>query len=454
MAIIDMPVTTQETNDHPIDVPDESALVSTRKSTPSDFEDQSSSQEDGLAYNDHDSSEDTTRDSGHQNLDETSPKWTWGFKKLRSLLSEGRGAVTDPVVRFVGRHLLGTKLIFVVGKAGTGKTSILSELTDHGDLQPCTTLQAGTKNYRMIPGIIDDEQYLFVDTAGFGDPNRDDMETFKDSVSCLIALGSFVEVVGVLFVIGNPGTRLDQQDAKTLRWLQCFCGPDFFRNITIVTSFWDSYNAGSFKQAFNRMQSLYADKIFEKILSPSTSEKRYHGVHIYHHGVTGGNLTLDSFPGLDYTENRHERREELRNLIRRRYAERRYKPTKLQFMRQAEERVPFMETEAAKTLRAPAVGVTVNIVKGRCVIEAVPTAQETPPLEYGEVPHVKEASWRETVLQWWNTAVQVGEFFRDARQRQARARASTAGTAGFLQGVRQWWNGWSTAQTSPGDADQ
>lgn len=198
------------------------------------------------------------------------------------------------------------------------------------------------------------------------------------------------------------------------------------------------------------MQSLYEDTMFQKILNPSTSERRYHGAHIYHHGVTGGNLTLESFPGLDYTEKRDERREELRNLIRRRYAERRYKPTKLQFMREVEKKVPFMETEAAKTLRAPAVGVTVNIVEGRCVIEAVPIAQETPPLVYGDMPNVKEASWRETVLEWWNTVKRVAEFFHDARQRQARARASTTGIAGIVQVIRQWWNGWSTAEASEG----
>ncbi|KAG5754836.1 hypothetical protein H9Q70_002547 [Fusarium xylarioides] len=440
MAIIEMPVTTQETIAHPTgSVSDERGLVRCSKTSPSDVEDQCSTQENGMGDTGYASSEDDTRDSVYQNLDETSPRWTWGFKKLSSLLSE------TPA-----EDLRGTKLIFVVGKAGTGKTSILSELTDHSELQPCTTLQTGTKSYRIIPGIIDDEQYLFIDTAGFGDPNRDDIETFKDSVSSLIAFGSFVEVVGVLFVIGRPGTRLDQQDAKTLRWLQCFCGPDFFRNITIVTSFWDSYNAGSFKQTFNRMKSLYEDTIFQKVSNPSTSERRYHGAHIYHHGVTGGKLTLDSFPGLDYVDKRHERREELRNLIRRRYAERRYKPTKLQFMREVEKKVPFLETEAAKALRAPAVGVTVNIVDGRCATEAVPIAQETPPLLYEDMPNVKEASWRETVLGWWGTVNQVAEFFRDARQRQARARTSTTGTFNIIGVIHRWWNGRSTAEASQG----
>ncbi|KAF5586330.1 hypothetical protein FPCIR_7939 [Fusarium pseudocircinatum] len=448
MAIIEMPVTTAETIAHPIDVSEERGLVRCSKTSLSDVEDQYSTQEDGMAYESHDSSEDDASDIGRHTYDETYPRWTWGFKKLSSLLSETRGGVTKRIISFVGSHLRGTKLIFVVGKAGTGKTSLLSELTDHDDLQPCITLQAGTKSYRIIPGIIDDEQYLFIDTVGFGDPSRDDIEIFKDSVSSLIAFGSFIEVVGVLFVVGNPGTRLDQQDAKTIRWLQCFCGPDFFRNITIVTSFWDTYNASAFKQAFNRMQSLHEDAMFQKILNPSTSEKRYHEAHIYHHGVTGGNLTLESFPGLDYTEKRRERREELRNLIRRRYAERRYKPTKLQFMREVEKKVPFLETEAAKALRTPTVGVTVNIVDGRCAIEAVPIAQETPPLVYEDMPNVKETSWRETVLEWWGTVNQVAEFFREARQRQAQARASTTRSLNIFGTIYQWWNGRSTAEAS------
>ncbi|KAI1043775.1 hypothetical protein LB505_012461 [Fusarium chuoi] len=450
MAIIEMPVTTEETIAHPIDVPNERGLVRLSKASPSVVEDQCSTQEDGMAYDEHDSSEDDTDDSAPEHLNQTSPKWAWGFKKLNSLLSEACGAVNERIMTFVGNHLRGTKLIFVVGKAGTGKTSILSELTDNGDLQPCTTLQTGTKSYRIIPCIIDDEQYLFIDTAGFGDPDRDDIETFRDSVTGLVAFGSFIEVVGVLFVIGTTGTRLDQQDAKTLRWLQCFCGPDFFRNITMVTSFWDTYNPSSFKQAFNRMQSLYKDAMFQKILNPPSSQRRYHGVQMYHHGVTDGNLTPESFPGLDFAEKRHERREELRNLIRRRYAERRYKPTKLQFMREVEKKVPFMDTEAAKSLRAPAVGVTVNIVEGRCAIEAVPIAQETPHFEYGDMPNVKEASWRESVLDWWGTVNQVAEFFRHARQRQARARTSTTGTFNIIGMIQQWWNGRSAAEASQG----
>lgn len=45
--------------------------------------------------------------------------------------------------------LRGTKLIFVVGNAGTGKTTILSELTDLPGLVPGETLQQGEARHRL-----------------------------------------------------------------------------------------------------------------------------------------------------------------------------------------------------------------------------------------------------------------------------------------------------------------
>lgn len=67
MAIIEMPVTTEEINAHPIDVSDERGLVSTSKSTPTDSEDRYSTQVDGMAYSDDDSPEDATHDRLREN---------------------------------------------------------------------------------------------------------------------------------------------------------------------------------------------------------------------------------------------------------------------------------------------------------------------------------------------------------------------------------------------------
>ncbi|CAJ0544987.1 Ff.00g084910.m01.CDS01 [Fusarium sp. VM40] len=104
-------------------------------------------------------------------------------------------------------------------------------------------------------------------------------------------------------------------------------------------------------------------------------------------------------------------------MIRRHCAERRYKPTKLQFMREVEEGVPILETEAAKVLRAPPVGITINIRKGRCMLDAAPTVQEAPRLVYGQTPKVTEASWKETMLEWWSVVVEAVGIFDEARKK-------------------------------------
>ncbi|KAF5017218.1 hypothetical protein F66182_10876 [Fusarium sp. NRRL 66182] len=108
----------------------------------------------------------------------------------------------------------------------------------------------------------------------------------------------------------------------------------------------------------------------------------------------------ESFPGLPVGECTAERREEFRNLIRRRYAELRLKPIKIQLMHEVKNKIPFLETGAAKVLRAPAAGVVVNIVTGKCVVEATMQSHEAPPLGFEKVSEVKsptEDYWQQYV---------------------------------------------------------
>ncbi|CAH0042561.1 unnamed protein product [Clonostachys rhizophaga] len=335
--------------------------------------------------------------------------------------------------------LAGTKLIFVVGKTGTGKTTILAELTGLEGLNPGETIDAGTKEYSVCPAIIDDEQYLFIDTAGFGDPKRNDLDIFRDTITCLMSFGPFVQVVGVLFVIGRPGTRLEQQDVKTLRWVQCFCGPAFLRNVTFVTGFWDSYSKSAFKQAYKRMQSLLEDEIVKQALEPSDSNRRYHGVHIYHHGVTGGVLTPDAFPGLDLIENAEERKEELRNLIRRRYSELRFKPAKLQFKQEVEDRTPFLLTEAAKVLRSPVDSTAVKFVNGKCVLRKAIESHDASPLHFEQAPDQEPTGWAQGIRDWFELARRVSSYFQEVRRKESTSFGS--GVQHAWNDIRAWWSG-------------
>lgn len=210
--------------------------------------------------------------------------WTTGiYSTLKTLVTEAKGAASKPVVRFIKKYLRGTKLIFVVGQTGSGKSSLLREITGQD-------ITVGTEEYQVCPAIIDGEQYLFIDTAGFGASDIGDVENFHDIVSCLDALAPFVTIAGLLFVYGGTQDRMYSHDLATTQWVKCFCGPKFYRHITIVTTKWDSLQEDDFREAWARFTGVINDPTITDILNPG---KRYHGGSVYHHGV----IMDDANPG-------------------------------------------------------------------------------------------------------------------------------------------------------------
>lgn len=195
----------------------------------------------------------------------------------------------------------------------------------------------------------------------------------------------------------------------------------------------------AFKQAYTRMQSLLENEIIKQALKPSDSKRRYHGVHIYHLGVTGGVLTPDAFPGLDLIENAEERKEELRKLIRRRYSELRSKPAKLQFKQEVEDRIPFFLTEAAKVLRAPVDSTTVKFMDGKCVLRQAIESHDAPPLDFEQVPDQEPTGWAQGIRNWFELAKRVSSYFQEVRQKESTSFGSDVQHA--WNNIRAWWSG-------------
>jgi hypothetical protein len=54
---------------------------------------------------------------------------------------------------------------------------------------------------------------------------------------------------------------MEAGELKTIRWLQCFCGPRFYENITIITTKWDKIHPDEIGEARERMEELAADDV-------------------------------------------------------------------------------------------------------------------------------------------------------------------------------------------------
>ncbi|EXJ75707.1 uncharacterized protein A1O5_00214 [Cladophialophora psammophila CBS 110553] len=397
----------------------------------------------------HTSTTATPNEEANESLDTWKPpgRLEW----LLTLVTEAKGAATKQVVYFIKKFFGGTKLIFVTGQTGAGKTTILRELTGL-DLEVGWTMNSGTRNYRICPAVIKKEQYLFIDTGGFGAADMDDMENFEDILECLNALGPFVTVAGLLLVCQTPQARHRSDDIKMIRWAQCLCGPAFFRNITFVTSKWDEWSPKSFQNSWERLETqLLPHPDVSRILAP---QGRYHGGSIYHHGFPGGIGSADSYDLLmDRNDDEEKRGDELRKMIDERYGGRQNsKPAKLQVVREMDSNIPRLETEAAKALRADVVGTNIYIHGDRAIVRAPTQPPLPPPPPSSDQENNKNGKpFSDKFWGWFEVCRVAAEFFKEARKRQYESNNNTTGTKpvwSLWASIKGWWWGEESTRSS------
>lgn len=346
---------------------------------------------------------------------------TWTHRKLRRLLEEAQKKISLPFLDMLEtlKKLFGkTKVILVVGQTGTGKTNLLKELTMSEALKPARTMRSGTLEYEIHPHILNGEQFLFIDTAGFGAADIDSEDNLRNIEACITALSPFSILVGVIFVYGRP-ERLHDHDLKTIRWLECFCGPDFYSNITVVTSRWDEVDEDTFKELWENVPSL--EQMTHAILHPHERP----GGYLYHHGLELGQGNPDASIAFGRVLKKKHRGED-RSLAILKHVEKHHcdtAPGPIQFLRELKEGKERMDTEAGKALtwslsdsevriegdRAVVVAKATNShvdkgdkknskssestpqTKERCTgNDAKPTQGEAPPVDRAAPPHKKK----------------------------------------------------------------
>ncbi|KAF1837264.1 hypothetical protein BDW02DRAFT_628177 [Decorospora gaudefroyi] len=368
--------------------------------------------------------------------------FNWTYQKLARLVRDSKGKASTVVVKFVKKHLGGTKLIFVVGKSGKGKTSLLRELTGL-DLHVGSTLKAGTMSYQVCPAVIRNEQYLFIDTPGFGACIEDD-DNHREIWSCLAALGPIVTFAGVLFVWGPPDTRMTFEDQKTIRWVQTFCGPKLFKQITVITTMWDKLSEEGVEEDWKLIEELMRSVDMERLLNPPGS---HHGGQFYHHGFPkgeGGPTTFSKI--ISKRKNPEQRAIEIQDMIHRRYSE--VNDCKPQIMMEVKRGTDLMATEAANVLAIPPVKTQIAIYGDRAVVELFPESQRVTEPEHCPRPQPRatpkpEKSWSESFFEWFDVAKRVAVHFRDLKAHQSNPSSKQGKPAlgGLWDRLKGWWSG-------------
>lgn len=341
----------------------------------------------------------------------------------------------------------------------------------------CANVRTGTLFHRVCPAMIDDDQYLFIDTAGFGAHDVSNDENFVDIIGCLNGLGPFVDIVGLLFVYGGSNSdRLGNDDLRTIQWVQCFCGPNFYSKIVLVTSKWDRLKPKAVRQAWTRMEDLLRTPAMKALHNPST---RHEGATIYHHGLPGGvGPPGEAVRVLDKDEDSEERSAELKSMI-----TRIFKSTpiiKLQVAQELGDNGDWSKTEAAKLLSSDPQSITIEIQANRSVVcyksnspspasydpdnstktDAEPGESAQPskaasnsstslpssqPRKADE-PHSQKKMWYQSLFKWLAVAWAAAAFFQGARAQYQNS--TNTGAEGAAQ---SWFSAWNNSQDSWSD---
>ncbi|KAF3007915.1 hypothetical protein E8E13_011135 [Curvularia kusanoi] len=151
--------------------------------------------------------------------------------------------------------------ILVMGLTGSGKSTFISKVTQQtvpiGHSLGSCTVEADMYPYQRPNGDL----HWLIDTPGFDDTNSTNAKILRDIVSFLCGVCSTQKICisGLLYLHRITDTRTPNSSLKSLRILEKFCGDAAFRDVTILTTRWDTLQAGDDIEAAETRESKLRD---------------------------------------------------------------------------------------------------------------------------------------------------------------------------------------------------
>ncbi|KAF9032996.1 P-loop containing nucleoside triphosphate hydrolase protein [Panaeolus papilionaceus] len=136
-------------------------------------------------------------------------------------------------------------IIAVMGPTGAGKSTFIKNATGCGltigdDLESCTS---EIHTIRVRSG---DSKIYIVDTPGFNDTNKSDLEIFKLMSEWLRQrFTNQVYLAGLIYLCRISDNRMGGTTMKNLKIFEDLCGKDCFHKIRLATTMWDDMETES-----------------------------------------------------------------------------------------------------------------------------------------------------------------------------------------------------------------
>ncbi|KAK3299905.1 P-loop containing nucleoside triphosphate hydrolase protein [Chaetomium fimeti] len=133
-------------------------------------------------------------------------------------------------------------LIGLIGVTGSGKTTFASIASGQSDLKIGRTLRSCTQEPQVVRFEVDGHSIVLVDTPGFDDDERSDVEIFQIIAKWLWLYNSGERRLlldGLILFHPITANRIGGTERERTRLLQTILGENAYKRVIIGTTMWD-----------------------------------------------------------------------------------------------------------------------------------------------------------------------------------------------------------------------
>ncbi|KAL8341403.1 hypothetical protein RB601_005607 [Gaeumannomyces tritici] len=162
-------------------------------------------------------------------------------------------------------------IIAVMGITGSGKSTFIKLFNEGAVIGD--NLASETADVQVFPARIGRREFYLVDTPGFDDTQRTDVDVLRSLVNWLGTTHQRnVHLAGIVYLHRISDPRMGGSAMKNLRMFKKLCGKDALERVVLATTMWGSRQGSTMMRQDDGLPS--ATLIIEHIINKHQSNKR------------------------------------------------------------------------------------------------------------------------------------------------------------------------------------
>ncbi|KAF8424478.1 P-loop containing nucleoside triphosphate hydrolase protein [Tirmania nivea] len=157
------------------------------------------------------------------------------------------------------------KVILVMGVTGAGKSNFIQTVTGNSNVVIGHGLHSSTQAIATYSTAIEGIHYRFLDTPGFNDTVRSEMDVLLCITSWLCDLYcANVRITGIIYVHRISDDRVQGSSLRNLRMLEALCGESCMPNLILMTTHWDKVPTALGQERESELRSGFWNTMIQK----------------------------------------------------------------------------------------------------------------------------------------------------------------------------------------------